>query len=319
MCTCKQGIANTGTPNCSTSIEVPVKLFVQSLYDAEGNKNMIDLSTILGPEDLDAAFFSAMINDTDKSKRLFPLPKMKNVENTRGENRLETFKDGSKLYIGQGTRTFKALIVGKEATPQLAGKLESLRCTDFGIYMAGQTGSFIGSDATSGYLQPINIDQDSFSAKYMPPTDDAVQKIEISFDFDVTEYDQNLRAIVSEEMTCDVRELRGLLDVYVNYVDVTSAFTTVDLYTDYGTALNRIPVEGLVTADFISSDTLATGKIYNVTDASDESITLTVESSTIPGRYTLSYSGVNTADVLQVYCKKDGFDFTPMIGVTGTV
>lgn len=319
MCTCKQGIANTGTPNCSTSIEVPVKLFVQSLYDAEGNKNMIDLSTIAGPEDLDAAFFSAMINDTDKSKRLFPLPKMKNVENTRGENRLETFKDGSKLYIGQGTRTFKALIVGKEATPQLAGKLESLRCTDFGIYMAGQTGSFIGSDATAGYLQPINIDQDSFSAKYMPPTDDAVQKIEISFDFDVTEYDQNLRAIVSEEMTCDVRELRGLLDVYVNYVDVTSAFTTVDLYTDYGTALNRIPVEGLVTADFISSDTLATGKIYNVTDDSDESITLTVESSTIPGRYTLSYSGVNSADVLQVYCKKDGFDFTPMIGVTGTV
>lgn len=319
MCTCKQGIANTGTPNCSTSIEVPVKLFVQSLYDAEGNKNMIDLSVIAGPEDLDNAFFSAMINDTDKSKRLFPLPKMKNVENTRGENRLETFKDGSKLYIGQGTRTFKALIVGKEATPQLAGKLESLRCTDFGIYMAGQTGSFIGSDATAGYLQPINIDQDSFSAKYMPPTDDAVQKIEISFDFDVTEYDQNLRAIVSEEMTCDVRELRGLLDVYVNYVDVTSAFTTVDLYTDYGTALNRIPVEGLVTADFISSDTLATGKIYNVTDASDESITLTVESSTIPGRYTLSYSGVNSADVLQVYCKKDGFDFTPMIGVTGTV
>lgn len=319
MCTCKQGIANTGTPNCSTSIEVPVKLFVQSLYDAEGNKNMIDLSTIAGPEDLDNAFFSAMINDTDKSKRLFPLPKMKNVENTRGENRLETFKDGSKLYIGQGTRTFKALIVGKEATPQLAGKLESLRCTDFGIYMAGQTGSFIGSDATAGYLQPINIDQDSFSAKYMPPTDDAVQKIEISFDFDVTEYDQNLRAIVSEEMTCDVRELRGLLDVYVNYVDVTSAFATVDLYTDYGTALNRIPVEGLVTADFISSSTLATGKIYNVTDDSDESITLTVESSTIPGRYTLSYSGVNSADVLQVYCKKDGFDFTPMIGVTGTV
>ena len=146
MCTCKQGIANTGTPNCSTSIEVPVKLFVQSLYDSEGNKNMIDLSVINDPSDLDNAFFSAMINDSDKSKRLFPLPKMKNVENTRGENRLETFKDGSKLYIGQGTRTFKALIVGKEATPQLAGKLESLRCTDFGIYMAGQTGSFIGSE-----------------------------------------------------------------------------------------------------------------------------------------------------------------------------
>ena len=97
MCTCKQGIANTGTPNCSTSIEVPVKLFVQSLYDSEGNKNMIDLSTIASPEDLDNAFFSAMINDSDVSKRLFPFPKMKNVENTRGENRVESFKDGSKL------------------------------------------------------------------------------------------------------------------------------------------------------------------------------------------------------------------------------
>ena len=318
MCTCKQGIANTGTPNCSTSIEVPVKLFVQSLYDSEGNKNMIDLSTITTPEDLDNAFFSAMINDTDKSKRLYPFPKMKNVENTRSENRVESFKDGSKLYIGQGTRTFKALIVGKEATPQLAGKLESLRCTDFGIYMAGQTGSFIGSDATAGYLQPINIDQDSFSAKYMPPTDDAVQKIEISFDFDVTEYDQNLRAIVAEEMTCDVRELRGLLDVYYNVVDCTTTELVCDLYTDYGTALNRIPVEGLVTADFISSDTSATGKVYNVTDDSDLTITAG-ESTTIPGRYTLSYTGVNSNDELQVLCSKNGFDFTAMIGTVGTV
>ena len=242
MCTCKQGIANTGTPNCSTSIEVPVKLFVQSLYDSEGNKNMIDLSTIASPEDLDNAFFSAMINDSDVSKRLFPFPKMKNVENTRGENRVESFKDGSKLYIGQGTRTFKALIVGKEATPQLAGKLESLRCTDFGIYMAGQTGSFIGSDATDGYLQPINIDQDSFSAKYMPPTDDAVQKIEISFDFDVTEYDQNLRAIQAEEMTCDVRELRGLLDVYYNVNSCTTTTMVIDLYTDFGTEIGRAHV-----------------------------------------------------------------------------
>jgi hypothetical protein len=318
MCTCKQGIANTGTPNCSTSIEVPVKLFVQSLYDSEGNKNMIDLSVINDPTDLDNAFFSAMINDTDKSKRLFPFPKMKNVENTRGENRLETFKDGSKLYIGQGTRTFKALIVGKEATPQLAGKLESLRCTDFGIYMAGQTGSFIGSDATAGYLQPINIDQDSFSAKYMPPTDDAVQKIEISFDFDVTEYDQNLRAIQAEEMTCDVRELRGLLDVYYNVVSCSTTTLICDLYTDYGTALNRIPVEGLVASDFISSDTLATSNIYDITDNSDLSITAS-ESATIPGRYTLTYSGAVSSELIQVLGKKDGFDFTPMLNTQATV
>ena len=318
MCTCKQGIANTGTPNCSTSIEVPVKLFVQSLYDSEGNKNMIDLSTIASPEDLDNAFFSAMINDSDVSKRLFPFPKMKNVENTRGENRVESFKDGSKLYIGQGTRTFKALIVGKEATPQLAGKLESLRCTDFGIYMAGQTGSFIGSDATDGYLQPINIDQDSFSAKYMPPTDDAVQKIEISFDFDVTEYDQNLRAIQAEEMTCDVRELRGLLDVYYNVNSCTTTTMVIDLYTDFGTALNRIPVEGLVASDFISSDTSATAEIYNITHTQDDSITVS-ESATVPGRYTLTYSGAVSADKYQVLCAKDGFDFTPMLNVQATV
>ena len=318
MCTCKQGISNTGTPNCSAAIEVPVKLFVQSLYDSTGALNSIDLSTITGPQDLDNAFFNAMINDSDSSKRLFPLPKMKNVENTRGENRVESFKDGSKLYIGQGTRTFKALIVGKEATPQLAGKLESLRCTDFGIYMAGQTGSFIGSDVTAGYLQPINIDQDSFSAKYMPPTDDAVQKIEISFDFDVTVYDQNLRAIIAEEMTCDVRELRGLLDAYYNVISCSTTTAVIDIYTDYGTALNRIPVEGLVAADFISSSTSTTSKIFDITDVSDLTVAVT-ESSTIGGQYTLTYTGAVSAELLQVLCDKDGFDFTPMLNTQATV
>ena len=318
MCTCKQGISNTGTPNCSSAIEVPVKLFVQSLYNSTGELNKIDLSTITSPSDLDDAYFQSWINDADKSVRLFPLPKMKNVENSRGENRMETFKDGSKFFIGQGTRTFKGYIVGKDASPQLAGQLEDLRCTDFGIYLAGASGSFIGSDVIDGYLKPINIEQDSFTARYIPQTDDAVQKIEISFDFDMSEYDKNLRSIIAEEMTCDVRELRGLMDVYVNYVDTTSAFVEVDLYTIFGTALNRIPVEGLVTADFISSSTLATGKLYNVTDDSDETLTA-VESSTIPGRYTLSISAVNSNDVLQVFAKKNGFDFTPMLGVVGTV
>ena len=152
----------------------------------------------------------------------------------------------------------------------------------------------------------------------MPPTDDAVQKIEISFDFDVTEYDQNLRAIVAEEMTCDVRELRGLLDVYYNVVSCTTTTLICDLYTDFGTALNRIPVEGLINADFISSDTNSTGKVYDITDDSDLTIT-TVESSTIPGRYTMTYSGAISADLIQVLGKKDGFDFTPMLNVQATV
>lgn len=316
MCTCKQGISNTGTPNCASALEVPVKLFVQSLYNSTGALNKIDLSTINEPADLDEAYFSEWINNPDKSIRLFPLPKMKNVENTRGENRMETFKDGSKFFIGQGTRTFKAWIVGKDATPQLAGKLEDLRCTDFGIYLAGTSGAFIGSDAEAGYLKPINIEQDSFTAKYIPATDDAVQKIEITFDFDITEYDKNLRSILAEEMTADVRELRGLLDANVNVVSCTTTQAVIELYTDFGTALNRIPVEGCVSADFISSDSLATGKIYDLTDDSDLTVT-SVESPV--GTYTLSYSGAMSAEELILKVKKNGFDFANVDGTVLTV
>ena len=92
----------------------------------------------------------------------------------------------------------------------------------------------------------------------------------------------------------------------------------IDLYTDFGTALNRIPVEGLVSADFISSNSSSSGKIYDITDNSDLTITV-VESSTIPGRYTLSYTGAVSSEELQVLGNKDGFDFTPMLNVQATV
>jgi hypothetical protein len=120
-------------------------------------------------------------------------------------------------------------------------------------------------------------------------------------------------------MTADVRELRGLLDATIEYYVADTDYLQVELATIYGTALNRIPVEGLVTVDFISSDTASTGKVYNVTDDTDVTITA-VESPLTPGSYTLTFSSPQTiGDKIQVMGKKNGFDFSGLLGHEGTL
>lgn len=307
-CDCNFSMSNTGT-DCSPAMEVVKKLMLMPVYDSTGVRNYIDLT-----DDIDASTFTDLINDPDSSKRLYPLPEMKDIEDTRANPILQTFKDGSNIFIRDDARQFKGIIPGKDGNTILKGKIEAARCGEVGVFMVDRVGSLIGTISDDGTkLYPTRIDSESLAAIFGKATDTTVQQLMISFNFDPDESDSCLRMVTKSEMDdADLLILKGLIDVYAIYTGAATTGVTVKLYTDYGTPKTPTTVKGLTTTDFVSSTDAATSKVRNETDSANIAVTVT-ESTDEPGTYDLAWAAQTPADVMIIKPLKDGFDFKEVV------
>ena len=168
VCECNAGLGNTGT-DCSPLQKAAYSLIGVPLYQSDGvTRNGINLETDV----LNAAYFTALINQADISKRWFPYPAIKNVEDVRGENQTEEFTDKTLVFVTEGARAFKGWIVGRDAQPVLKGKIETSRCVQMGYYVVDLSGNLIGSISSDGTkLNPIQVDQNSVAAMFIKQTD----------------------------------------------------------------------------------------------------------------------------------------------------
>jgi hypothetical protein len=294
-CDCNVGLTNTGTPNCDKVVDVAKKLIIVPTYDSTGALNKIDLT-----DTFDLTYFTARVNDVDKSKRWFPLPLVKNVENLRGDATFETFNDGSNLFVREGVKTFTGLVVN--ASHAYFGLINDYGCTDISAYIVDKQGNLIGNGVDEdGFLLPIKIDKNTWYPRYVEPTDTESAKIQLSFEWDITEDDGDIRMISISEMSYNPCNLKGLLDVYGKLVGVVSTTSfAVKLYTTFGTALNPILVEGQPSSAFA---------IYNETTMTTLAPTA-VESPA--GTYTFTYTAQTSGDVLQLQLTANGYDDTQL-------
>ncbi len=288
------------------------KIILVPYFDSNGSVNQLDLSTVTGPGYLDDAFFSALVNQADGSKRWFPLPEMKNIKDERGDDLYESFDDQTKMFINQGIRAFSGLILRKDASPILLGKLKAARCVPVGIYIIDKDGNLIGSESQEGYLAPIRVEEDTFSVKWVKTGDKNVQAINLAFEFHIDENDEDLRMISSQEMTANLNLLKGLLDVRVVYSGISVTGVTAKLTTDFGTLLNPVEVEGLLVSDVAAR---------NVTTSASISLTGTGSSFTesAPGVYNIVYKTTDdpaTTNVVKLTFTKAGFDFSEVNSTT---
>jgi hypothetical protein len=313
LCSCDVSLQNTGSPSCAPIMGVAANFILVPLIANDGTFNYID------PTDtLNDAYFTALINEADDSKRWYPTGKLKNVTTDRADPILETFEDGSSVFIRDGIRNFTAMII--KGSFELAKQFNANRCSTFGIFIVDLDGNILGTTKTgSNYLYPIAVDAATFYAKPVFTTDTTIQKIMLQGQWDVLQKDDDLRMISASSITAaNIVNLKGLMNVYATIVSTSTTTMVLDLYAKVGNIVTNYPIEGLVTADFVSSDTGSTSKMYNITDASDLTVAAT-ESTTIDGRYTLTYTGAVAAEVLQPLIKKNGLDGVTMIGTTGTV
>jgi hypothetical protein len=289
-CNCNAGLGNTGRPGCVPIQSVTSKLIMVPLTANDGTLNGIDLSAPLPT-------WNSLVNETDESKRWFPLPAFENVELPKAESQFEEANSGRMAFLREGKRSFTGELWGEDSTPTLLGKMKAGRCVNFGVYVVDVTGNLIGSKV-NGYLYPIPVDNQSWNPTFMFATDSTVQKIMLTFDFDRLFDDSTMYMITATEAGIDFNTLNGLIDVNLAYVSqVSTVSVTLNATFDYGTALNPILLQGVTG--------LTDWDIYDVTNAVSFGNPTAV--SELPaGTYTLLKTFVS-GDEYTVSVVKDGF------------
>lgn len=290
-CKCDSGLSNTGTPNCVTLQSVTSKLIMVPLEDATGVKNFLDLTT--APT---VASITALINQSDATKRWFPLPAFEKVELPKADSTFEEAPSGRKLFIKQGKRSFTGEVWN--GTNQLLGKIQNNRCVEFGVYIVDVNGNLVGSKI-GNKLYPIPVDNQSFDAKMMFATDTTVQKIMVGFDFYRLFDESTMWMITSDELQGDFNAFEGLLDVELSKSSSTVTTLVLDAVLDYGTALNPIKVLGLVAIDFTLKNT-TTGVAIPITS-------VVAGTGVNANRYTLTFASQTLLTPLTVLVQKTGY------------
>lgn len=301
-CSCNVSLSNTGSA-CTPIMQVTKQLILVPKYDNDGDRNKVLFTDVLNQ-----AYFTALINQADPTKRWYPLPELKNIEDVRGDNIIETFEDQSSVFIQEGARTFSGLMIASigsgAGSAQLKGKIESFRCTEFGAYHIDKNGNLIGSLTEDGLgLYPIDIDPQSLSAMLMKTTDTTIQKLNIRFNYSTLECDENLRMIAASELGgANLLGLRGLITVYPEYSNIDNTTFTAKLYTDFGTPANPVVVKGLVAADFA---------LFNVDD--NASVTIVSVTESPDGTYVFTFASQDNGEELRLTPTKNGYDFNPVV------
>lgn len=292
-CNCENGLSNTGRPNCVPIQSVTSKLIMVPKYANDGTLNSIDLSGTL-------PVWSTLINQTDPSKRWFPLPVFENVELAKADTTFEEANSGRMVFIRQGKRSFAGELWADDSSPTMLGKLQTNRCVDFGVYIVDVNGNLIGSKVGTK-LYPIPVDNPSFDPKMMFATDTTIQKIMVAFDFDRLFDESTMYMITPTEAGVDFNDLNGLIDVNLVNVSFTSTTRVFKAQLDYGTALNPIKFKGAVLADFT---------LTNNTTGSPITITSVVENPTTLGTYTLTAPAFVVGTAYMIKIVKLGFTGT---------
>jgi hypothetical protein len=292
-CGCDDPLNNSGVPDCTTLEGVAIKFIAVPRLAADGTKNRILLT-----DTLNQAYFDAKFNESDPTKRWYPLPNMKNVEDTRAEVIKETFNDSSSVIIQEGARSVVASVVARSTT--FLSKIEQWSCQDFDIYTIDKQGNIIGKVSADGLaLEAIQVDKNTWYPHLIKTTDTGQQKIMLNFEWSSIEKDSNIRQISFGDLGgADLSVAMGLLDVNVDITTIGVTNFTSTQTLDYGSLISPIQVEGWVIGDYTLLDT----------GGSPITITTVVETPANSGVYIFTYP-TQPSGLVTLSASKTGFDF----------
>ncbi len=289
-CNCEQGLSNTGVPACVPIQSVTSTLIMVPLADSTGVLNAIDLTAAV-------PVWADLINETDESKRWFPLPAFENVELPKADSQFEEANSGRMAFLRQGKRSFTGELWADDSSPTLLSKLQNNRCVEFGVFIVDVNGNLVGSQV-GDRLFPIPVDNPSFNPTYAFATDSTVSKIIVAFDFDRLFDEGTMYMIQPDEAGVNFNDLKGLIDVnFADFSEVANTSVTFNAEFDYGTAYNKILLKGLVGADFA---------LYNNTTSTVEVLGVVTENLPLEGNYTVNFVYV-TGESYTLSINKVGF------------
>lgn len=306
LCSCTSTYNNTGLPNCiGELIKDSQKLIMVSRYTNAGVLNKISL-----PATLSSAYFSALVNNVDRSVRWYPLPKHVNAEISKEASVFESFTDGSKQFIHEGVSNFKCVYAGKQ--PSFLSILKGGRCTDMAVYIVDKNGALVGlSNGEADVLYPFALNKNTTDAIYKWATATTGSNVEYMFEFDTNQKDEEIIKIDSADMvTVNLLNLDGLIDAKVKYTSTGQTSMVVKLFAVGGSVATPVAIQGLLAANFA---------LYNVTTSAAVVVLTAVESTVTPGTYTLTYASQTVGNVIRLTPTYAKYDFTGVIATTSVV
>lgn len=300
-CKCDVGLSNTGTA-CTPLQAVARQYILTPKFKADGTLNKLDITSTLN-----SAFWTSQVNAVAE-ERWYPLPRVQNVTDEKGDNIVQSFNDGSTAFIAEGARTVVGFLPGQ--APHLVGQINDARCSEIAMYVIDKDGNLIGKCIEDGFLHPICLEDDTISATYVKNDASAtVSGVNIAFTWSLDEKDENMSMITVDEMTDGVAGIKGLLDISSSYANISTTGFDVTLTVDgYGTKLTPQLVKGLVAGDFA---------LFNVTDSL--SVTILTATESPDGTYAITFAAQTSADVLRLTPTKDGYDFSNVVTNTITI
>lgn len=300
-CECGQTPSNTGSSPCNVVERPTSRRVLMLLYDSAGVRNSIDLAQVGA-----ASYFENLINEEDASKRLFPLPKIKNTEPTKADADAKTYNDGTTIYLGEGVKSVTELFSSQNRT--FLGKLKSWRgCNLFGEFSIDASGTLRGVKG-DGVLYPRPINEQAFNPVWSDPKPGSdPNEIVLTFAYPKEDREEEIGYITASEMgDFNWLQTNGLLDVNQTITTPTITAITIKLELDYGSELGKIALEGRDVADW--GDPSNAGRFYNNTTMAWVDILTAPENPEVPGEYTLTYVAQTTLDVARFPMTMTNYD-----------
>lgn len=307
-CTCTNSKQNVGTVNCQELMKYTNHRFLIPLYDDAGVANKIASGA-----NVTDVYIKERLNDTDPSQRWYLLKGIKNPVSERSDDVVESFEDGSSVFIEEGV--LNASFIVPSSSPTFVGKLKSFRCEKMGFMDVDKDGKLWGYVAgTSGDLYPITIMDNTLSVKPAMPTPTSSYNALVSFQWSKDVVDEGL-GWWSNTVSWSSTAIRSLLDVNVVVTNESVTGYTLTLTYDYGAVNAKQAVKGLVITDFVSSVGGATSKVRR-TNNTPADVTITSVTESADGVYDFVIPTATTGDILQPAATKNAFDFSNLLDVT---
>jgi len=292
-CSCEAGKQNTQASRCKNLEQIARRLIIVPEFKNDGSK--FDFANVAAITETNII---AAINAVNPNDRIYPLGKMEQVEEMRGDSMVQEFNSGNIAKIDDGKREFTAFI--PLASPILEGKIKSWACHKFGVYIIDKMGNFVyNTDKETGLrVQPILIDENSLDVTYVTAKDNEVSGVMIKFKFRASVVDRLRRYIESSSLDFDALEdIYSLYDVSSSYSSISTTGFTATLKDEYG-----LPVEGLVISEF---------SLYNTTTSLAVVVTGLTETSR--GVYALTFAAQGSGNSLRLTPSKNGYDFSAVV------
>jgi len=268
--------------------DVVLDFFVAPVAD-DGTSNFIDLENDLVGGKLPASYIEGKINESDPSKRWYPVKYSETTPAPR-EYQTQGLTNGINLKGGNTPEGFVGIAYNRSAKYLKA--VQGFGCSRVSKLAVNRCGNLVGiENKDEKRLYPIEIENGTFGSRRLPATSaPTVAGVEVDYQISLVNKDEDYALLSANNIETNLLAVNGLLDVCVEVVSVegTNDGFVIKQTLRYGNVAEPVAVTGFVVGDYELTDSAgAVVALTSVTESPDGTYTFVLAAQPA-GDYTLN-------------------------------